>query len=230
LFDHRSPRQFPQTWTWGDEEPPTANIPAADARKDRPAHFVAGQLVHMDRLQPLHRWEAGDRGQAAAYFVTLLKNGIPHVPATEIAKVPLRVWRFRGAPHYIEQQGERLRLTTQTVKRAVDNKELRWMAGLLSQLSERLVRVFNNGDVHLDPKEAEAVHSTFLQAEESIARLHLLAASSAHAVDEARAAYNLPPYARPFAVTCEFDPNLQTNGEVVEPSSPHASKPRKGDH
>jgi hypothetical protein len=209
-------------WTWGNEEPPTADIP-----KDR-AHMVGGEPIRMDKLVPMHRWEAGDRGQAAQYYKTLLVRGIPHSEGTrralEPTRIPNQVWRYRGAPYYLEQQMDRMRLTAQVTKRAHHSREFHQVSHLLGELSERLVKMVSNGHVDLNIKEAEAISAVLEQCDEHVAQLCMVAAAAAQAVDEARMAYGLPLRHRVVNVLCEYDVPVPSEETEQQPLSPHKSK------
>lgn len=212
IVDPRSKIQRPQTWTWDNETPPTDSIDLND-------HSVGGEPMRgekrMEKLVVLHRWEAGSRDDAARYFTGLRQNGIPH--STNVAIAPARVWRYRGAPYYLDQQMERLKLTLMQCKRARDSNEFHRISGLLGQLSEQLVKAMRNGDVILDPRESAGVNATLEQCDDYVAQLFMTTAAAAQAVDEARAAYKLPPKPRPFEILSEHDvpsgPPTETNGE-----------------
>jgi hypothetical protein len=224
VVNPRAKVQFPQAWTFGDEEPPTSNIP-----DDKP-HVVGGIILadekRMQRLVPLHRWESTDRAGAAHYYKnSLLKNGIPH--STNVVVAPTRVWRYRGCPYYVDQQVERFRATGNLAKRAYRSDEFHRISHLLGQLSEQLVKqILHNGEVVLtNDKEVASVEATLSQCEEYATQLHVLAAAATQALDEARAAYRLPPKQRELAVLCVYDvpsgSGSATNGEthhLPEPS------------
>ncbi len=213
IVDPRTELQRPQMWTWGDETPPTDSINVG-------SHSVGGEPMRgdkrMEKLVPMHSWEVnGDRADAARYFSGLLKNGIPH--SANVVVAPTRVWRYRGAPYYLDQQMERLKLTLMQCKRARDSNEFHRISGLLGQLSEQLVKAMRNGDVKLDIREAVGVNATLDQCDDWVAQLFMTAAAAAQAVDEARAAYKLPPKPRPFLIICDYDmPSgkpTESNGE-----------------
>ncbi len=223
VVDPRTTLQRPQMWTWDNETPPTESI-------DPSSHSVGGEPMRgdkrMEKLVPLHTWEVtGDRSDAARYFAGLLKDGIPH--SKNVAVAPTRVWRYRGAPYYLDQQMERMKLTLMQCKRARDSNEFHRISNLLGQLSEQLVKAMRNGDVSLDVREAVGVNATLDQCESYVEQLFMTAAAAAQSVDEARAAYKLPSKPRPFLILSEYDvpsgPTSDTNGE-----SHHHPEKKKG--
>ena len=116
------------------------------------------------------------------------------------------MWRYRGTPHYLDRQGDRLGLPRTLTDRAKHNAEIYKASVLLGQLCERWhkARKEDGVPVFLD-SELEQVKGTLGQCELEAKKLHALAATAATMIDEAWRAFGLEPPARPFAVSCELD-------------------------
>jgi hypothetical protein len=120
------------------------------------------------------------------------------------------MWRYRGTPHYLNQQGGRLGVTQVLVDRARNNQEIYRVSVLLSQLCERYHKARReDGRPVLPLTEMAQVRGTLQQAEQECAKLHTLAAAAAEMIDEAHRAFDgaVPP--RHYAVLSDFDtPNI----------------------
>lgn len=116
------------------------------------------------------------------------------------------MWRFRGTPHYLDVQGERLGLSKVLTDRARLNKEVYRVSGLLGQLCERYHRApKEEGRAVVPPAELAQIRGTLGQCEQEMEKLHALAAASQAMIDEAHAAFGLEVPGRRFGVRCEFD-------------------------
>jgi hypothetical protein len=116
------------------------------------------------------------------------------------------LWRFRGTPHYLGQQTQRLGVTQVLADRARNNPEIYRVSVLLSQLCERYHKARKeDGRPILPPPEMAQIRGTLGQAEQECAKLHVLAAASATMLDEAWAAFGGPAPARHFAVLSDYD-------------------------
>lgn len=116
------------------------------------------------------------------------------------------MWRYRGTPHYLERQGDRLGLPKALTDRARHNPEIYKASVLLGQLCERWhhARKEDGAPVFL-AAEIEQVKGTLAQCELELQKLHALAAAAAAMIDEAWRAFRLEPPGRPFAVSCDRD-------------------------
>jgi hypothetical protein len=116
------------------------------------------------------------------------------------------MWRFRGTPHYLEAQGDRLALAKISIARARNNREIYRVSGLLGQLCERYHRAPKEGGrAVVVPAELAQIQGTLGQCELELQKLHALAAASQAMVDEAHRAFGLEPPERRFRVQCDFD-------------------------
>ena len=116
------------------------------------------------------------------------------------------MWRFRGSPHYIDQQGDRLGVPKILTDRARHNPEIYRVSVLIGQLCERYHRApKDNGRAVVSPAELAQIRGTLGQCEQELEKLHVLAAASQVIVDEAHRAFGLTPPDRRFRVRCDFD-------------------------
>lgn len=116
------------------------------------------------------------------------------------------MWRFRGTPHYLDAQGDRLGLSKVLTDRARHNAEIYRVSTLLGQLCERYHLAARNGDpTAIQPAELAQVRGTLGQCEQELAKLHALAAASQTMIDEAHRAFGLEMPDRSFGVRCDFD-------------------------
>jgi hypothetical protein len=139
------------------------------------------------------------------------------------------MWRYRGSPHHLNQQGGRLGITQVLLDRARNNQEIYRVSVLLSQLCERYHKARRDGDGQpvLPATELGQVRGTLQQADQECAKLHALAAASAEMIDEAyRAFYGYAPQRR-YGVLSDFDePNIPLplgDGTVGVPTSAPAA-------
>jgi hypothetical protein len=116
------------------------------------------------------------------------------------------MWRFRGTPHYLDAQGERLGLSKVLTDRARHNPEVYRVSVLLGQLCERYHRATKEGGrAVVTPAELAQIRGTLGQCEQELEKLHALAAASQAMVDEAHQAFGLEAPGRHFRVRCDFD-------------------------
>jgi hypothetical protein len=115
-------------------------------------------------------------------------------------------WHFRGSPHYLSEQGRRLGLSTILVSRAASNPVIHKASVLLGQLCERWHKLrVEDGHPVIGFAERAQVRAALLQCELESDKLHALAATMHTMLDEAWAAYELPPPERYFRVSCDYD-------------------------
>ncbi len=96
------------------------------------------------------------------------------------------MWRFRGTPHYLNEQARRLGITQVLADRARNNPEIYRCAVLLAQLCERYHSTRQEGGKPaFGFAEKNQIKGTLGQVELELQKLHMLAAT---------------------AVTSEFDP------------------------
>ena len=116
------------------------------------------------------------------------------------------MWRFRGSPHYIDQQGDRLGVPKILTDRARHNPEIYRVSVLTGQLCERYHRAPKDGGrAVVLPAELAQIRGTLGQCEQELEKLHVLAAAAQAIVDEAHRAFGLTPPNRRFRVRCDFD-------------------------
>jgi hypothetical protein len=116
------------------------------------------------------------------------------------------MWRFRGTPHYLNAQGERLGLSRVLTDRARLNAELHRISALLGQLCDRYHRAPKDGGTAvLPPAELAQVRGTIGQCEQEMEKLHALAGAAQAMIDEASEAFGLDIPDRHFRVRCDFD-------------------------
>ena len=116
-------------------------------------------------------------------------------------------WHARGSLYHLILQGERLGIARVAVDRARRNAEIHRVATLLGQLNERYHRLPRDerGEPAMVGGVLSIVEGTLVQCEEECQRLHALAAACQAMIDEARAAYRLPPAERSMRVASDFD-------------------------
>jgi hypothetical protein len=119
------------------------------------------------------------------------------------------MWHFRGTPHYLDKQGERLGVPKVLTDRSKHNPEIHRVQTLLGQLCERYNRARKDerGEPIIYPVEISQVQGTLSQCEQELAKLHALAAAAQMMIDEAHAAYGVATPERPYHVHCQFDPS-----------------------
>ena len=118
----------------------------------------------------------------------------------------MSIWRYRGSPHYLNQQGSRLGITQVLVDRARNNQEIYRVSVLLSQLCERYHKARKeDGRPVLGFTELGQIRGTLEQAEQECSKLHALAAAAGEMIDEAYAAFAIMQPFRHYAVLSDFD-------------------------
>jgi hypothetical protein len=127
------------------------------------------------------------------------------------------MWRFRGSPHYLDQQAKRLGITQVLADRARHNPEIYRVSVLLAQLSERYHRVRKeNGKAVFFTTELAQIKGTLEQCELELQKLHMLASAANAMLDEAWQAFGYETPQRLFKVTCDLDsPGLGSDGHDV---------------
>ena len=164
--------------------------------------------VDRAREIPLLRFDADTPDKAKAHFLDLVDRGIEatrqqHEPAGGATAV----WRFRGAPPYLNRQARRLGITQVLVDRARHNPEIHRMSVLMGQLCEGYHRLHKPSGAAptIDPPKLALAKSTLDQIEQEASKLHALAAAAADMLDEAYRAYGLEVPNRAFHVACRWD-------------------------
>jgi hypothetical protein len=118
------------------------------------------------------------------------------------------MWRFRGTPHYLNDQARRLGITQVLADRARNNPEIYRCAVLLAQLCDRYHKVRKeNGRPVFDFQERNQIKGTLGQIELEVQKLHMLAATADAMLAEAHAELHVEQARRPFAVLSDFDPS-----------------------
>ena len=116
------------------------------------------------------------------------------------------MWRFRGTPHYLDQQAKRLGITQVLADRARSNPEIYRVAVLLAQLSERYHNARReNGQPVFYQTELAQVKGTLEQCELELQKLHMLAAASDAMLADAWQAFGFPKQSRIFEVNTAVD-------------------------
>jgi len=131
------------------------------------------------------------------------------------------MWRFRGSPHYIDQQGDRLGVPKILTDRARHNPEIYRVSILTGQLCERYHRApKDNNRAAVSPAELAQIRGTLGQCQQELEKLHVLAAAAQMIVDEAHRAFGITPPDRRFRVRCDFDALAESAELVPKESSP----------
>jgi hypothetical protein len=140
------------------------------------------------------------------------------------------MWRFRGSPHYIDQQGDRLGVSRILTDRARHNQEMYRVSILVGQLCERYYRTPKDGGrAIVFPAELAQIQGTLGQCEQELEKLHVLAAAAQAIVDEAHRAFGLAPPSRPFRVRCDFDDPADATGLVPDKAQTPLGSPGHGE-
>ncbi len=137
------------------------------------------------------------------------------------------LWRFRGLPHYMAAQGDRLSLPRILTDRTRHNAEGHKVSALLAQLCDRYHKARKeDGHPVLYPTELAQVEACLGQCERESEKLHALAATAQAMIDEARAAFRLEPLHRRFSVRCEPDaePTAPADRVPVRTNGRHAQR------
>jgi hypothetical protein len=135
------------------------------------------------------------------------------------------MWRFRGSPHYIDHQGNRLGVSKILTDQARHNQEMYRVSVLVGQLCERYYRTPKDGGrAIVFPAELAQIQGTLGQCEHELEKLHVLAAAAQMIIDEAYQAFGLAPPGRHFRVRCDFDDRADAADPVPEKAhAPHRS-------
>jgi hypothetical protein len=130
------------------------------------------------------------------------------------------MWRFRGSPHYIEQQGARLGVSKTLVDRARHNSEIYRVSVLAGQLCERYHRAPKTNECAVVlPAELAQIRGTLGQCEQELEKLHVLAAAAQAIIEDAHLAFGLDAPSRGFRVRCDMD-DLPNPADLV-PGTQH---------
>jgi hypothetical protein len=120
------------------------------------------------------------------------------------------MWRFRGSPHYLDQQARRLGITQVLADRARHNPDIFRLAALLAQLCERYHRARKeNGKPVFYSTELGQIKGTLEQCELELQKLHMLAGAADAMLEEAWEAFGYEAPQRRFNVHCEHDGRLR---------------------
>jgi hypothetical protein len=140
------------------------------------------------------------------------------------------MWRFRGTPHYLDAQADRLGLSKVLVDRARTNDEIHRISTLLGQLCERYHHApKENGHAAVFPAELAQIRGTLGQAECELSKLHAVAAAATVMIDEAHQAFGLAVPERTHRVVCDFDAEPAAADLVpikINPNHARAAKAR----
>jgi hypothetical protein len=144
----------------------------------------------------------------------------------------MSIWRFRGTPHYLDAQGDRLGVSKVLVDRARKNAEIHRVSTLLGQLCERYHRApkDESGRPRIYPAELAQVSGTLGQCELELAKLHALAAAAQAMIDEAHAAFGQAPPARAYRIRCDYDEALSPadlKPVKIRPDHPRLTKAKQ---
>jgi hypothetical protein len=116
------------------------------------------------------------------------------------------MWRFRGTPHYLNEQAKRLGITQILADRARHNAEIYRVSVLLAQLCERYHRARSeDGKPVFQATELAQIKGTLEQCELELDKLHALAGSAQGMLDEAWSAFGFKVPQRPFYIMCNYD-------------------------
>jgi hypothetical protein len=131
------------------------------------------------------------------------------------------MWRYRGTPHYLDQQATRLGISQVLADRARHNPEIYRVSVLLAQLCERWHRARKeDGRPIFGRPELLQIDGTLNQCEQELQKLHALAATARSMLDEAWQAFGLPVPDRHFEVVSKLD-ETPRNGHA--PDGAHAA-------
>jgi hypothetical protein len=110
------------------------------------------------------------------------------------------MWRFRGTPHYLNEQAKRLGISQVLADRARNNPEIYRCAVLLAQLCERYHKApKENGKPVFDVQECYQIKGALGQVELELEKLHMLAATADAMLAEA---YRELDFAEPLRTFC----------------------------
>src|SRR5262249_31646550 len=128
-------------------------------------------------------------------------------PLLILLRVFCMPWHFRGLPHYLNIQGDRLGVSRILTDRARHNPECHRITTLLGQLAELYHKSpkDDTGGARVALPMLNQVRGTLGQAEDEASKLHALAAAAEAMLNEAHAAFGLVPPDRMYRVKCSFD-------------------------
>ncbi len=116
------------------------------------------------------------------------------------------MWRFRGSPHYLDHQAQRLGITQVLADRARNNPEIYRVAVLLAQLSERYHRARKaNEQLILYSTELAQVKGTLEQCELELQKLHMLAGAVTAMLADAWTAFGFREPTRSFTIVTDLE-------------------------
>ena len=193
-------------------------IAADTIRPDAPMYPT---MLKDEKWKPEHKqqyvaypFEAANRQAAEAIMTTLKRDGIPQSASVEPEQEPVepppppvKLWRHRGHPDFIDAQGPRLGLPPVETYKARNNKEIHAASTILGQLTGHYHRIRKEGTlpVGMTPQERAQIADTFRHVELEISRLHALAAASVEMANEGYRAFHIPIPARGFSVVAASD-------------------------
>jgi hypothetical protein len=124
------------------------------------------------------------------------------------------MWRFKGSPHYLEQQASRLGITQVLADRARHNTEIYRLSVLLAQLAGRYhaARTENGTPVFYMTERAQ-IKGTLEQCELELQKLHMLAAAADAMLADAWEAFGFPKPDRMFEVYTATDTAILPLGD-----------------
>jgi hypothetical protein len=135
----------------------------------------------------------------------------------------MSLWRFRGAPHYLNDRGAKMGISPILLRRANHNNEILRVAVLLAQLAERYHHTRKeDGKPVFWPLELKGIGATLEQAECEVAKLHALAVAAVTMVDEAYEAFGIDQPPRPYAIRLEHDGDPAPAGPIPNGSKTKA--------
>jgi len=167
---------------------------------------------HPDRYV-IYQFDAPDDVAANAMLAKMKREGFPEpeqaqpeTPSMPAAPPP-KLWRFRGAPHYLDQQGPRVNSPPVEMHKARTCRELHAPATIIGQLCDRYhsLRKGEHGIPVIDHLTSQQFYASLATIEVAVAKLHGIAAASAQMSDETHIALGFPVPNRGFSVTSAYD-------------------------
>lgn len=190
--------------TWETVGPRGAIKPVALVNKETGLRL--GEPAGPDPEFPLDVFSA-EHNSAVARFNSQKEHGIQREHRRHGFDRERGLWRFRGTPYYLDQQGERLSVTKVLTDRARHNTEIYRVSTLMAQVSERYHKSpkDDGGIPHIVGMHRPEVRDTLLQCEQELQKLHVLAAAVQSMIDDASKACEIQLPERHFKITCVFD-------------------------
>lgn len=197
--------RYPAQMTREGAQVPLKLSETAIGRDGKPTDFRARVSLHR-----AYTFEAENIDDANRIYNGLLLNGIPKdgLGLVPVQPNPKRVWRHRGAPHYLGIEGRRMALSDMYIKRAGTDSEVWKLNKTISALNESYhgLRSRRAGQLEGFPEsEKAAAAQSIRHAEQSVQMFVCMAAAAQSMVDEANAAYGLDPVERDYQAVCTAD-------------------------